>query len=93
MWQALTNSIQHLLDRQTEQLRRIIMTSAQNVIDAVTTELTNIETPLATVLSEVNALVAGDPVNTDSLKAAADAVVAGFNAIATAAAPTTPPTS
>lgn len=93
MWQALHDSIQRMLDRQTEQLRRIIMTSAQNVIDTVTAELTNLEGPLATVLTEVNNLVAGDTVNTDALKSAADSVVAGFNAIATAAAPTTPPAS
>lgn len=67
------------------------MTSAQGVIDAITSELTDLETPLATVLTEVNALVAGETVNTDALQTAANAVRDGFNAIATAAAPTTPP--
>lgn len=56
------------------------MTAAQNVIDAVTSELTNVEGPLNTLLTEI-----GQPQpNTDALKTAADAIVASVNAVATA---------
>lgn len=66
------------------------MTSAQSVIDAVTSELTDLEGPLSVVLTEVNALVAAgqaSTVDTTALQTAANAVRDGFNAIATAAAP------
>jgi hypothetical protein len=90
----LYTRIQHMLDRQTEKIREYIVTSAQNVIDTVTGELTDLQGPLGIVLTEVNALVAAGSattVNTDQLAAAAQAVVTGFNAIATAAAPAAPP--
>ena len=61
------------------------MTSAQNVVDAVTTELTNLQAPLGVILTEVNALVAGQPVNTAALQTAADQVVTAVNSVAAAA--------
>jgi hypothetical protein len=81
--------IDAIVAKYAHQIKDAIVTSAQNVIDTVTTELTNLQGPLGVVLTEVNALVAGQPVNTTALKEAADAVVASVNSVADAAG--TPP--
>jgi hypothetical protein len=93
---GLSRSDKQWLSQQFQQMKEVIVTAAQNIIDAVTAELTGLSTPLTTILTEVNNLVSGQTVNTDALKAAADQVAAGVNAVATAAgAPpvVTPPSS
>jgi hypothetical protein len=78
-----------IVSKYATQIKDQIVTSAQGVVDAVTAELSNLAPTLTTLLTEVNALVAaqqGNPsVNTDALKAAADAVAQQVNAVAAAA--------
>jgi hypothetical protein len=80
------------LSRQDKQwLKGVIMSAAQDVIDAVTTELDTLDQPLATILTAVDNLVAGNPVDTTALQAAADQIKTAVGSIATAVGTTPPP--
>ena len=82
------------LSRQDKQwLKGVIMTAAQSVIDAVTTELDALDQPLATILTAVDNLLAGNPVDTTALQAAADQVKTAVGSIATAVGTTPPPSA
>lgn len=84
------NKIEDIVRKYAIVLKGQIVTSAQNTVDAITTELTALSTPLATLLTEVEALVSANPtVDTTALQAAADAVVNQVNAVSDAAG--TPP--
>jgi hypothetical protein len=79
--------------RDKQWLKGVIMSAAQDVIDAVTTELNSLDAPLATILTAVDNLVAGNPVDTTALQAAADEVKTAIGSIADAVGTTAPPSA
>jgi membrane-associated HD superfamily phosphohydrolase len=83
--------IDNIVFKYTQQLKGLIVTSSQNIVNAIAAELAALSTPLATLLTEVTTLV-NNPnmtVDTSALQSAADAVVSQVNAVSTAAG--TPP--
>jgi hypothetical protein len=78
--------IEAIVKKYALQTQGKIMTAEQDIINAVTTELSNLGPTLSTLLTEVQQLVAGNPnVDTSALTAAADAVASQVNAVAAAA--------
>lgn len=73
--------IDAIVAKHTQQIKDAIMTSAQSVIDAITAELTGLDAPLATLLTEVGSIVAGNPPDTTALQTAADGVVTAVNSV------------
>jgi len=74
-------------------IKGVVMTAAQGVIDAITTELDALDAPLAVILTEVQKLVDGQPVDTTALQAAADEVKTAVGSIATVVGATPPPST
>jgi hypothetical protein len=97
-WPTLTRTdlsrIDAIVSKYVQEIKDAIMTASQDTVDAITLELTNLDTPLATLLAEVGSIVAGNPPDTTALQSAADGVVSAVNSVI-AAVPgnTVPPVS